>query len=72
MTGRTALGAALTALVPAAARADHGAGLSMGPLSPMMVAVLFGGLALLVGVIVVVIAALLAGKPEPGDPDARR
>ena len=49
-------------LVPAAAWADHGGPVRTGGWSPMAAALVFGGLALLAGMLVVVIVALLTRR----------
>jgi hypothetical protein len=47
----------LAAATPAAA--DHGGGLRSAPMSPLTAAILFAGLALLVGAVVVVVIRVL-------------
>ncbi|HEV8473201.1 MAG TPA: hypothetical protein VGR82_10535 [Methylomirabilota bacterium] len=63
------LATALTAvaLATGTAAADHGGALRAEGWSPMAAALIFGGLALLAGMLVVVIVALLArrGRPSP-------
>jgi hypothetical protein len=65
---RIALGsvlATLVATIPAAA--DHGGPLRSAPMSPLSAALLFAGLALLVGAIVIVVVRVLTkdrGLPE--------
>ena len=57
--------ASLTAAVPTAA--DHGGPLRNAPMSPLTAAILFAGLALLVGAVVIVIVRVLTrdrGVPE--------
>jgi hypothetical protein len=57
---RAALGSALLTLAAAApAAADHGGPLRDAPMSPVTAAVLFGGLALLVGAVVIVVIRVL-------------
>ncbi|PYN34210.1 MAG: hypothetical protein DME01_16245 [Candidatus Rokuibacteriota bacterium] len=52
--------AALASLVAAApAAADHGGPLRNAPMSPLTAAVLFAGLALLVGAVVIVVVRVL-------------
>ena len=52
--------AALASLVAAApATADHGGPLRNAPMSPLTAAVLFAGLALLVGAVVIVVVRVL-------------
>jgi hypothetical protein len=53
----------LLAAVPAAA--DHGGALRSAPLSPLTAAVLFGGLALLVGAVVLVVVKVLTRGRRP-------
>lgn len=57
-------------MLPAAvAWADHGGPLREAPMSPLASALLFAGLALLVGAIVVVVIALLTRRADsPVDP----
>jgi hypothetical protein len=45
------------------AAADHGGALRSAPMSPLMAAILFAGLALLVGAVVIVVVRLLS-KPR--------
>ncbi len=52
-------------LWPAAAWAHHGEELREAPMSPLASALVFAGLALLVGAVVVVVVALLTRRPEP-------
>ena len=52
-------------VVTDAAWADHGGSLRTGGWSPMAAALLFGGLALLAGMLVVVIIALLTRRDRP-------
>jgi len=49
------------------ARADHGGPLRMAPMSPLLVGVLAGVLALAAGLIIVVIATLLRKKAPPSE-----
>ena len=51
--------AALASLVAAPAAADHGGPLRDAPMSPLTAALLFAGLALLVGAVVVVVVRVL-------------
>jgi len=57
--------AAVLALVPRVAWADHGGALRTAGWSPIAAALLFGGLALLAGMLVVVIVALLTRRDGP-------
>jgi hypothetical protein len=58
-------------MLPAAvAWADHGGPLREAPTSPLASALVFAGLALLVGAVVVVVIALLTRRPAPR-PDAK-
>jgi hypothetical protein len=57
------IGVALVARVSAAA-ADHGGGSGAGAPSPLTSALVVGGLALLVGLIVVAIVAALTRRPD--------
>ncbi len=58
-------------LAAATAWADHAGPLSDAPLSPLTSALVFAGLALLVGALVVVIVAVLTrGRDTRGGPDA--
>ena len=60
MIGSTLRFAALASLAVAApAAADHGGPLRSAPMGPLMAAVLFAGLALLVGAVVVVVVRVL-------------
>jgi hypothetical protein len=56
---------AVVALVTREAWADHGGALRTAGWSPMAAALLFGGLALLAGMLVVVIVALLTRRDGP-------
>ena len=56
------------ALHPAVAWADHGVGLRAEGWSPLMTALVFGGLAFLVGLIVVIIVAILTRGESPSEP----
>lgn len=57
-----ALALSIAALGAGAAWADHGPGLRTAGWSPLTVALVFGGLALLAGMLVVVIVALLTRR----------
>ena len=46
---------------------DHGVGLRSAGLSPMASALIFGGLALLVGVVVVLVVTVLTRRPHRTD-----
>jgi len=61
---------ALASLAAAAlAAADHGGPLRNAPMSPLTAAILFAGLALLVGaVVIVVVRVLTKGGGAPEDP----
>lgn len=48
-----------------AAWADHGAGLRSAPMSPLVEALLWAGLALLVGVVVMAIVSVLSRRRQP-------
>src|SRR5215831_3325766 len=65
---RSALRSALATLVATApAAADHGGPLRSAPMSPLTAAILFAGLALLVGAVVIVVVRVLTkdrGVPE--------
>jgi ABC-type Fe3+ transport system permease subunit len=54
----------VAALVAAPAWADHPAGLRSEGWSPLTVALVFGGLALLAGSIVVIVVAILTRRPD--------
>jgi hypothetical protein len=56
-------------LAAAVAWADHGGPFRDAPMSPLESALLFAGLALLVGAVVVILIAALTRRPE-GPPDA--
>jgi hypothetical protein len=56
---------ALLALMPQGAAADHPGPLRDAPLSPLVVGLLAGGLALVAGLLVVVVAMLLARREPP-------
>lgn len=62
---RLRLSGLLAALVPAAAWADHEGPLRSAPLSPMVVGVLAGVLALATGLLLVVIVMLLIRRSSP-------
>jgi hypothetical protein len=47
---------------------DHGIGLRSPGLGPMASALIFGGLALLVGVVVVLVVTVLTRRPHRTDP----
>ncbi|MGH7277338.1 MAG: hypothetical protein ACREJG_01470 [Candidatus Rokuibacteriota bacterium] len=64
MSGRVLLGAALLTLAAAPALADHPGALRSAPMSPLVTALLWGGLAFLVGMVVVIIVTVIARKPE--------
>lgn len=58
-------------MLPAAgAWADHGGPLRDAPMSPLASALVFAGLALLIGAVVVVVITLLTRRPAPR-PDAK-
>jgi hypothetical protein len=57
--------AAVLAVLTRTAWADHGGPLRTAGWSPMAAALLFGGLALLAGMLVVVIVALLTRRDGP-------
>ena len=58
-------------MLPAAvAWADHGGPLREAPMSPLVSALVFAGLALLVGAVVVLVIALLTRRAE-SRPDAK-
>jgi len=59
--------AAVLALGPSVAWADHGAGLRTEGWSPLLTALVFGGLAFVTGVIVVVIVAVLTRGESPSE-----
>jgi ABC-type Fe3+ transport system permease subunit len=54
----------VAALAPPAAWADHGVGLRSEGWSPMTAALVFGGLALLLGAIVVIVVAILTRRGD--------
>ena len=56
---------AITTLLTREAWADHGGPVRTAGWSPMAAALLFGGLALLAGMLVVVIVALLTRRTPP-------
>ena len=61
------LSALLTLLATTPAAADHGGPLREAPMSPLTAALLFAGLALLVGAVVIVVVRVLTkdrGLPE--------
>ena len=62
---------AMLALSAGPAWADHPTGLRTGNWSPMTAALVFGGLALLAGMLVVVIVALLSRRERPPAPSDR-
>jgi hypothetical protein len=55
----------LAALIPAVAWADHGGPLQSASLSPMMVGLLVGALALATGLLILVIVMLLIRRGAP-------
>lgn len=58
--------AVVLALPPAVAWADHGGGLRAEGWSPLVTALVFGGLAFVTGIIVVIIVAILTrGESRP-------
>jgi hypothetical protein len=61
---RVAAALAAAALGARPAWADHPAGLSTGSWSPLTAALVFGGLALLAGMLVVVIVTLLTRRHD--------
>lgn len=62
---RLRLSGLLAALIPAVAWADHEGPFQSAPLSPMMVGVLAGVLALATGLLLVVIVMLLIRRSAP-------
>ena len=66
---RTGRGAALlaTALAASPAWADHGGGLRSEGWSPLTSALVFGGLALLAGAVVVIVVAILTRRDRPSE-----
>ena len=64
---RTVAAGVVLALAPAVARADHGAGLRTEGWSPLLIALVFGGLAFVAGVIVVIIVAALTRGQSPSE-----
>lgn len=56
--------ATVLALSPATARADHAVGLRAEGWSPLVTALVFGGLAFVAGLVVVIIVAILT-RDEP-------
>jgi hypothetical protein len=65
--------AALGSLVAATpAAADHGGPLRNAPMSPLTAAILFAGLALLVGAVVIVVVRVLTKEREALVTDRRR
>jgi len=62
----------MVALSAGAAWADHPTGLRTAGWSPMTAALVFGGLALLAGMLVVVILALLSRREPPSEPSSDR
>ena len=62
---RLGLSGLLTALIPAAAGADHGGPLHSAGLSPVTVGVLAGALALATGFLLVMIVMLLIRRSSP-------
>ena len=59
---RALAGAALGLFSPATAWADHGGGLRTDGWSPLTTALVFGGLALLAGMLVILIVTLLTRR----------
>ena len=64
---RTVAAGAVLALAPTVAWADHGAGLRAEGWSPLLTALVFGGLAFVAGVIVVIIVAILTRGESPSE-----
>ncbi|HET8575634.1 MAG TPA: hypothetical protein VFO18_00940 [Methylomirabilota bacterium] len=64
---RAGLAGLLAALVPAVARADHEGPLRAAPMSPLMVGVVAGALALVSGLLVVVIVMLISRRSSPSE-----
>ena len=64
--------ALVIALSAGAAWADHPTGLRTAGWSPMTAALVFGGLALLAGMLVIVIVALLSRREPPSEPSSDR
>jgi hypothetical protein len=62
------LGAALAALAPARALADHGVGGGAGGAGPLAVALVWGGVVFLVGMLVVAVIARLTRAPRVPPP----
>jgi drug/metabolite transporter (DMT)-like permease len=60
--------ALVLALTPAVAWADHGAGLRAEGWSPLVTALVFGGLAFVTGIIVVIIVAVLTRGESRSEP----
>ena len=58
---------ALALLSPALARADHGLPLRAAPMSPLMVGLLSGGLALLAIALIVLIAVVFSRRARSSD-----
>jgi hypothetical protein len=58
---------AVTFLAPAPARADHGGPLRDAPMSPLMVGLLSGGLALLAIALIAVIAVAFSRRARSSD-----
>jgi hypothetical protein len=63
----SALFATLVATAPAAA--DHGGPLRSAPMSPLTAAILFAGLALLVGAVVIVVVRVLTNDRSASEDD---
>ncbi|MGH7354990.1 MAG: hypothetical protein ACRELS_10500 [Candidatus Rokuibacteriota bacterium] len=64
---RTVAAGVVLALAPAVAGADHGAGLRTEGWSPLLTALVFGGLAFVAGVIVVIIVTVLTRGESPSE-----
>jgi hypothetical protein len=64
---RAGLAGVLAALVPASAWADHGGPLRAAPMSPLMVGVVAGALALVCGLLIVIIVMLLIRRSSPSE-----
>ncbi len=62
-----AFAAALLVALPMVAAADHGGPLRAAPMSPLVLALLAGGLTLLAGILLVVIITRLRGPAGPDE-----
>ena len=62
-----AFAAALIVALPLVAAGDHGGPLRPAPMSPLVLALLAGGLTLLAGILVVVIITRLRGPAGPDE-----